>query len=189
MTLHTVRNTAISLSLAAAVLSAAAAHAQQSNSPYGNQQPSAYPAQQPNAYPNGGQQSPYPNQQNGYPNSAQQPNPDRDRHDADRDRHDRDQTTEGPHNWTTDQIITATVHQAWVLSGQNEANFFAIVRELAEISAHNRNLALPDDPAAGRRAGEYIKEQARADHDQLLYDIVDKSVRMTGRPMTESPGR
>ena len=85
------------------------------------------------------------------------------------------------HNWTTDQIITATVHQAWILSGKDEANFFEIVKELAEISARNRNLVLPDDPAAGRRAGAYIKAQAKADHDQLLYAIVDKSVRMTGK--------
>lgn len=87
-----------------------------------------------------------------------------------------------PHNWTTDQILTATVHQAWILSGKDEANFFEIVKELAAISARNRNLVLPDDPAAGRRAGDYIKTQAKADHDQLLYDIVDKSVRMTGKP-------
>ena len=87
-----------------------------------------------------------------------------------------------PHSWTTDQIVTATVHQAWILSGKDENNFFEIVKELAEISARNRNLTLPDDPAAGRRAGAYIKTQAKADHDQLLYAIVDKAVRMTGKP-------
>ena len=87
-----------------------------------------------------------------------------------------------PHNWTTDQIMTATVHQAWVLSGKDENNFFEIVKQLAEISAQNRNLTLPDDPAAGRRAGAYIKAQAKADHNQLLYAIVDKSVQMTGKP-------
>lgn len=86
------------------------------------------------------------------------------------------------HNWTTDQIVTATVHQAWILSGKDEANFFDIVKQLAEISAQNRNLVLPNDPAAGRRAGAYIKTQAKADHDQLLYAIVDKAVRMTGKP-------
>lgn len=162
-----------SLPLAAAlILTAAAAHAQ-----------NTYPNQQPNTYP----QQTYPNQRPGYPDATQQPNsyPDqnRDQRDRDRDR-DRDRMAENnaPHNWTTDQIITATVHQAWILSGKNEANFFEIVRELAEISARNRNLILPDDPASGRRAGEYIKEQARADHDQLLYAIVDKSVQMTGKP-------
>ena len=95
--------------------------------------------------------------------------------------------TDAPHNWTTDQIITATVHQAWVLSGKDEANFFEIVRELAEISATNRNMALPDSPAAGRRAGAYIKAQAKLDHDQLLYAIVDKSVRMTGTKSATPP--
>jgi hypothetical protein len=85
----------------------------------------------------------------------------------------------GAHQWTEDQILTATVHQAWMLSGKNEQNFFEIVRQLAEISARNRSLTLPDDPAAGKRAGEYIREQAKADHDQLLYSIVDKAVQMT----------
>ena len=94
--------------------------------------------------------------------------------------------SDAPHNWTTDQIITATVHQAWILSGKDETNFFEIIKQLAEISAHNRNLTLPDNPAAGRRAGAYIKTQAKADHDQLLYAIVDKSVRMTG---TKAPAQ
>lgn len=85
-----------------------------------------------------------------------------------------------PRNWTTDQILTATVHQAWILAGKDETNFFEIVRELAEISAQNRNLKLPDTPEAGKKAGAYIRAQAKEDHDQLLYDIVDKAVRMTG---------
>ncbi len=85
-----------------------------------------------------------------------------------------------PHSWTTDQIMTATVHQAWLLSGKDENNFFEMVKELAEISAKNRNMTLPDDPEAGKKAGAYIKKQAKADHDQLLFAIVDKSVRMTG---------
>ena len=92
-----------------------------------------------------------------------------------------DATSTAPHNWSTDQIMTASVHQAWVLSGQDETNFFEIVKELAAISAHNRNMVLPDDPAAGRRAGAYIKAQAKLDHNQLLYSIVDKSVVMTGK--------
>jgi hypothetical protein len=171
MTFHAIRTATVSLAAAAALtLSAASALAQQTY---------------PNNYPNGAQQ------QNNNPNAQQQNNsPNRDQRDADRDRLNNSSASDmsvpdndARHNWTNDQIITATVHQAWVLSGQNEANFFEIVKELAEISAHNRNLSLPDDPVAGRRAGAYIKEQARLDHDQLLYVIVDKSVRMTGRPL------
>jgi hypothetical protein len=172
MRLHALRITSLSLAAAAAFTLGVAAPAQQNQ----------YPQQQ-NSYPNSAQP------QNQYPN-GQRPDayPDRDRRDGDRDRRD-NREAEVPHNWTTDQIITATVHQAWVLSNQNEAAFFEIVRELAEISARNRNLILPDDPGAGRRAGQYIKDQAKADHDQLLYDIVDKSVRMTGRPANPEAAR
>lgn len=87
-----------------------------------------------------------------------------------------------PEKWNTDQILTATVHQAWLLAGKNEDNFFQIVKQLAEISAQNRGLVLPDTPEAGRKAGEYIKTHAKADHNALLYPIVDKAVQMTGKP-------
>lgn len=86
------------------------------------------------------------------------------------------------HTWTPEQILTATVHQAWLLADKDENNFFEIVKELAEVSAKNRNLVLPDNAAAGQKAGAYIKKQAKADHDALLFAIVDKSVRMTGTP-------
>lgn len=79
-----------------------------------------------------------------------------------------------------DQIITASVHDAWLLSGKNEEGFFNIVEQLAQISAEKRGLSLPDNAAAGKRMGEIIKEKARADHDQLLYVIVDQAVRAVG---------
>jgi hypothetical protein len=88
--------------------------------------------------------------------------------------------TNGPHNWTTDQILTCTVSDCWQLSGKSEEAFFDIVQQLAEISAHTRGLTLPDDAEAGKRAGEFIKAKARADHGQLLYAIVDASVRKVG---------
>jgi len=89
-----------------------------------------------------------------------------------------------PHNWTTEQILTCTVSDCWQLSGKSEATFFDIVQQLAEISAQTRGLTLPDDAAAGQRTGEYIKAKARADHGQLLYAIVDASVRKVGTPAT-----
>lgn len=84
------------------------------------------------------------------------------------------------HNWTTEQILTCTVSDCWQLAGKSEATFFDIVQQLAAISAQTRGLTLPDDAAAGKRAGEYIKAKAKADHGQLLYAIVDASVRRTG---------
>jgi len=86
----------------------------------------------------------------------------------------------GSHNWTTEQILTCTVSDCWQLAGRNETTFFEIIQQLAEVSAQTRGLTLPDNADAGRRAGEYIKAKAKADHGQLLYAIVDGSVRKVG---------
>jgi hypothetical protein len=83
-------------------------------------------------------------------------------------------------SWTIDQAVTCSVHDAWELGGKNEAGFFAIVKALAELSAQKRGLVLPDKEAVGREFGEYIKTQAKADRDQLLYAIVDRAVRKYG---------
>jgi len=81
-----------------------------------------------------------------------------------------------------DQIVTATVHDAWILSGKNEEAFFDIVEQLAQFSAQKRGIQLPDTAAAGRRMGLMIKTQAKADHDELLYAIVDRAVRTLAKP-------
>ena len=86
-----------------------------------------------------------------------------------------------PHNWTDQQILTCTVSQCWQLAGKNEATFFDMVQQLAAISAQNREITLPNDAAAGQKVGNYIKMKAKADHDALLFGIVDSSVRYVGR--------
>ena len=87
-------------------------------------------------------------------------------------------------HWDPAQLVTATVHQAWVLSSRNEANFFEMIEQLADISAKNRGVSLPENAAAGRRMGQYIKRTAGADTDQLLYAVVDKAVMMIAKPPT-----
>jgi hypothetical protein len=86
-----------------------------------------------------------------------------------------------PHNWTTEQILTCTVSDCWQLAGKNETTFFDIIQQLTEISAQTRGITLPDTAEAGRRAGEYIKAKAKADRGQLLYAVVDGSVRWIGK--------
>jgi hypothetical protein len=88
------------------------------------------------------------------------------------------------HNWTNEQILTCTVSDCWQLAGKNEATFFDIVQQLAAISAQTRGLTLPDSAEAGQRVGAYIKAKAKADHGQLLYAIVDSSVRRVGTKAT-----
>ena len=94
----------------------------------------------------------------------------------------RPDATEAAHPWTVEQLLPLTVSEAWQMSGKNEDKFFDMVQDLAAFSAKKRNLVLPEDEAAGKQAGEFIKEQARQDHDQLLYAVVDQAVRKVGKP-------
>lgn len=89
---------------------------------------------------------------------------------------------EAPHPWTIEQLLPLTVSEAWQMSGRSEDKFFDMVQDLAAFSAQKRNLALPASEAAGRQAGEYIKRQAKLDHNQLLYAVVDQAVRKVGKP-------
>jgi hypothetical protein len=82
--------------------------------------------------------------------------------------------------WPPDQLITASVHDAWVLSGRNEEKFFEMVSELAQISAQKRGLTLPNTEDAGKKFGALVKSLSKGDHDQLLYVVVDKAVRQVG---------
>lgn len=95
----------------------------------------------------------------------------------------------GSQNWSSDQLLTSTVHQAWLLSGKNEATFFEMVTQLAEISAKNRNLKLPESAAAGQRVGSMIKIAAKQDTDQLLFAVVDAAVRKVGTPLPAGAGQ
>ncbi len=97
--------------------------------------------------------------------------------------------TAGPQNWSKEQLLTSTVHQAWLLSGKNEATFFEMVQQLAELSATNRGINIPDDEATGRRFGNYVKTTAKADTDQLLYAVVDKAVVMTSKATVHKAGQ
>jgi hypothetical protein len=66
--------------------------------------------------------------------------------------------------------------------GKDRTRILAIVKALAELSAQKRDETLPDNEAVGRQFGDYIKTQAKTDHDQLLYAIVDRAVRKYGKP-------
>ena len=84
------------------------------------------------------------------------------------------------HTWTQEQLVTSTVHEAWVLSGRNEDQFFEMVKELSAMSAQKRGLTLPETQEAGVKAGNWIKKESRRDPDQLLYAVVDKAVSKVG---------
>ena len=77
------------------------------------------------------------------------------------------------------QMLSMTVHEAWVDSGRNEDKFYVTVKAMAEMSAQKRGVSLPDTEAAGQKMGNLIKASARQDPDQLLYAVVDAAVRQT----------
>ncbi len=85
-------------------------------------------------------------------------------------------------SFSDEQLITATIHQAWLMSGKDEATFFDMVTRLAELSAANRGLDLPDTKEAGERFGNMVKRMAKQDTDQLLFVVVDKAVKIVGTP-------
>ena len=91
------------------------------------------------------------------------------------------------HTWTQDQLLTSTVHEAWLMSGRNEDQFFEMVKELAALSAQKRGVTLPETQEAGARAGAWIKREAKRDPDQLLYAVVDKAVVHVGVKSGGSP--
>lgn len=92
--------------------------------------------------------------------------------------------SEATETFPIDQLVTKTVHQAWVDSGRNEDKFFAMVQELAELSAKNRGVSLPDTHEAGVKFGDWIKKQSRKDPDQLLYAVVDYAVKHVAKTQT-----
>ncbi len=102
------------------------------------------------------------------------------------------QTTEpaAPVTWATAQLITSTVHDAWVLSVRDEKTFASMVSELIPLSLTNRGITLPDDAGVGQRLGQLIKQYAKADTDQLLYVVVDRAVRKTAASaVTTTPAK
>jgi hypothetical protein len=84
------------------------------------------------------------------------------------------------------ELLTSTVHEAWVESGRNEDKFFDMVKQCAELSAQKRGVTLPDTEAAGRKMGLLIKTTARRDPDQLLYAVVDAAVKKTAMPSVQA---
>ena len=60
-------------------------------------------------------------------------------------------------------------------SGRNEDKSFGMVEQLAEMSAQNRGVTLPDTGEAGSRFGKSIKKEHQ-EPDQLLYAVVTVSL-------------
>jgi hypothetical protein len=83
-----------------------------------------------------------------------------------------------------EQAVTSSVREAWALGGKTDEGFFDIVQALAELSAQKRGVTPPDTEAAGAKAGDWIRKEAKRDPDQLLYVIVDHAVQYSAKNAT-----
>lgn len=79
--------------------------------------------------------------------------------------------------WTQEQLVTMTVAEAWEYSGRDYTVFTAMVRDAADLSMQKRGVTIPDSIEAGSELGRMIRQRAEADPDQLLYVVVDSSIR------------
>jgi hypothetical protein len=76
-----------------------------------------------------------------------------------------------------EKVLPLTCLQAWVESGKSYPHLMATVKTLARVSLANRDLTFPNSRDAGLDAGRGIAEDCKADHNALLFAIVDKHVR------------
>lgn len=79
--------------------------------------------------------------------------------------------------WNNNELTTMTVKEAWQKSGKNYDSFVRMVQQLVALSVEKRGYQLRPSKEAGRELGQMIRKQAENDPDQLLYGVVDSSVR------------
>jgi hypothetical protein len=79
--------------------------------------------------------------------------------------------------WNNNELATMTVKEAWQKSGKNYDSFVRMVQQLVALSVEKRGYQLRPSKEAGRELGQMIRKQAENDPEQLLYAVVDSSVR------------
>lgn len=79
--------------------------------------------------------------------------------------------------YPTQQLLTATVAEAWQMSGQNYSVFGDMVQRLVTIDAQKRGYNIPNTETAGHDIGALIRRRAETDPNQPLFAAVDAGLR------------
>lgn len=79
-----------------------------------------------------------------------------------------------------EDLVTMTCAQAWSAAGREEKKFVPMLIELAKLSLDNRDLTLPDVPDLGKTMGAEVRRDCEADAQELLYAVVDRTIRRHG---------
>jgi hypothetical protein len=84
-------------------------------------------------------------------------------------------------SWTIEEILPLTCGQAWQKSGKSVPDFVKILVAEGELSLQNRGLTLPESAhAKSQEIGKAIRQSCESDPDELLYAVVDRTLRPYG---------
>lgn len=78
--------------------------------------------------------------------------------------------------WTLPDVVTSTVNQAWVISGQSRPEFMKMVNQIVALDLENRGWTLADTREMGEDFGELLRADLEAHPNDLLYTVVDRSL-------------
>jgi hypothetical protein len=96
--------------------------------------------------------------------------------------------TSGAATWTVNEVLPLTCGQAWQMSGKSTPEFVRMLVALGGLSFQNRGLSLPESARArSSEIGMAIRKSCESDPDDLLYSVVDRSLRPYGVPATAQP--
>ena len=84
-------------------------------------------------------------------------------------------SAEAASDWSTADIATSTVTQAWKISGESRTEFMKMVRAMLALDVANRGMDFSDTRAAGMKFGELLRMDLEAHPNDLLYTVVDRS--------------
>lgn len=87
-------------------------------------------------------------------------------------------------DWTQPEVLTATVQQAWEMSGKSRPEFNKMLNQTMALVMANRGLTVADTKEDGMRLGQILRGDIESHPNDLLYTVVDRSMRQM---MAEKP--
>lgn len=92
-------------------------------------------------------------------------------------------------DWTLEEVLPLSCLQVWDAYGDTPDAVTDIVITMADFSVRNRGLDFPQTEEAGMETGRAVLAGCAEDRDELLYSVVDRSVRrvtLVHRVVTEA---
>lgn len=84
-------------------------------------------------------------------------------------------------------MITATVAEVWKACGSDVKGVRDTVDQMSALVLQNRGLTIPNTKEAGQQFGQILRTDMEAHPNDLLYSVVERSVRQVACPATATP--